>query len=701
MKTMAKRISTGLSSLFVHSHSLAGSVIALLFCLNFSLGTGALLCLAGGLFTEKLLKLMKKHPAQNALIYNPCLVGLALASQYEFDIRLLVMLPACGTLTTILTVSIHNYFAKHLLPVLSLPFSILVITLSILARKYPFLTPLTNGSLFHEDFISLYLENMPAASCFFKSLSNILFLNNVSVGTIIFILILLKSRIAAALACWGYFCGISAEIFITAQTSNTLGFNYILTSMMIGGVVLIPSPKSWLISGIASAVSSLSAVIIQLLLLPYSAVPLALPFCIATLLIIMSLRSSPFSFFQNNIFSSPEDAVLQQSVSSRRFPHRLPAVNLPVAGNWKVWQGNNGKWTHKGDWFYAYDFVICDEKEQSHHGEGSRLTDYYCYGKTVIAPARGKITAVIDGIEDNLPGTVNRSNHWGNTVMIQFENGLSAVLAHLQPHTIRVISGQWVETGSLIGYCGNSGHSPQPHLHIQLQTSGILGEKSVPFGFTNCEVNGEYSSFTQPQTGADVFALPVTNSISKGLDYLLDEELVFASYDCKTEIREVINFKIGMAEDGTYQMESEKGCLYFGTLYGSFVIYKVTGKDKWLKMLAAALPRIPAGYKAGLKWKEYVPADLISSPALRPWIGLTASFFPNQAVVEAEQTFANSTCIKTKFLNSEKSAAIEFDKYLGIKKVTMGDKSLKLKYRSTGKNTPEIKLTGQQFLYVS
>lgn len=57
----------------------------------------------------------------------------------------------------------------------------------------------------------------------------------------------------------------------------------------------------------------------------------------------------------------------------------------------------------------------------------------------------------------------------GNFVVIRHAPGEYSFLAHLVPDQITVRVGQQVARGELIGRCGNSGHSTEPHLHFQLQ----------------------------------------------------------------------------------------------------------------------------------------------------------------------------------------------------------------------------------------
>ena len=105
---------------------------------------------------------------------------------------------------------------------------------------------------------------------------------------------------------------------------------------------------------------------------------------------------------------------------------------MPFFGKWKVWQGQNGKHTHKGEWENAWDFVITDKDQNTYKDDGHYLTDYYCYNAPVVAPADGTVVNIIDGIEDNVPGEINMEQNWGNTIVIKHSDYLFSQLSHLK-----------------------------------------------------------------------------------------------------------------------------------------------------------------------------------------------------------------------------------------------------------------------------
>ena len=122
-------------------------------------------------------------------------------------------------------------------------------------------------------------------------------------------------------------------------------------------------------------------------------------------------------------------------------------------------------------------------KRVKHRRDGSKNEDYFCFGREILAPADGLVVEAIDGVRDNTPGSMNPYCLVGNCVVIQHRTNEFSVLAHFQRGTLAVKSGDRVQRGQLLGKCGNSGNSSEPHLHYHLQHSAIfqdaLGIKCV------------------------------------------------------------------------------------------------------------------------------------------------------------------------------------------------------------------------------
>ncbi len=90
---------------------------------------------------------------------------------------------------------------------------------------------------------------------------------------------------------------------------------------------------------------------------------------------------------------------------------------------------------------------------------------YAVFGKVVVSPCSGAVTAAVDSLPDLPPPTADRGNPAGNHVVLACD-GLQVELAHLRKGSVVVEVGQQVDAGAPIGQAGNSGNSTEPHLHI-------------------------------------------------------------------------------------------------------------------------------------------------------------------------------------------------------------------------------------------
>ena len=123
---------------------------------------------------------------------------------------------------------------------------------------------------------------------------------------------------------------------------------------------------------------------------------------------------------------------------------------------------------------FAYDLLVVGPDGETHRAEGAKNEDYYAFGREVLAPADGTVTEVIQGVRDNVPGSMNAYSGVGNCVVIQHRDDEVSVLAHFKQGSIKVTAGDKVKRGQVLGLCGNSGNSSEPHIHYHLQHTAVL-----------------------------------------------------------------------------------------------------------------------------------------------------------------------------------------------------------------------------------
>lgn len=151
---------------------------------------------------------------------------------------------------------------------------------------------------------------------------------------------------------------------------------------------------------------------------------------------------------------------------------------------------------------WAYDLVI-EKNGNTFSGDGTQLTDYYCYGKMLKAPAKGEVmTAYHDDPDMPIGELGGGTTAFGNHVILKVAPNEYLYMCHFQPSSILVKEGDIVEKGQDLGLIGNSGNTSEPHLHIHLQSNLDFGE-GIPMYFHNLEVDGVFTEKAIPTGGVD------------------------------------------------------------------------------------------------------------------------------------------------------------------------------------------------------
>jgi len=674
----------------VFSHNLwLGIGLAILTFLNPNLGIGGFSALISAYLFARWAGFKKEFLRLEYYTYNPLLVGLALGYLFKVNFVSVSIFAIAGVFTFLVTYFLSNVCAYYLaLPVLSVPFVISSSLFYLASLKF---TNLFVISLYpHHPLNLLNLAWLPLIlKGFFKSLGAIFFLPYVEVGILVFFFVLLASRILAFLCALGYLTGVLLKWILCGSYPQAVmdisAFNYILTAVAIGGVFLVPSLTSYRLACIAVALCVPVVEGAKVFWENFGIPVFALPFNAVTLLLLYVLISLRRKELTKIYKGSPERTLDYFMTYQKRFPAEGRYLFLPFSGKWTVWQGFDGEWTHKGPWRYAVDFVITDENGKTFQGEGYYLTDYYAFGKPVLSPVEGSVVEVVDSLPDNPPGKPDKKNNWGNYVLIYDKRGFYVLICHFKQGSVKVKAGDYVVPGQFLGLCGNSGYSPEPHIHIHVQTYAVVGSPTMPFSFSSYIEKERFVDIGVPKKGAKVEPVYPDKEISGKFNFAIDQKMKFR-LESKGKEKE-FELVVKMAPDGTFYFTEGTARLYFGTQNNTFYFYHLDGNpDSPLKYFLLALPKLPLYFREGMFWRDHLPLISITSKWKREVLLFLSSFKHGVFEVKWNGKFLGRDEVAGSIINMGKTLEVnvKFAKDFGFESLRIGDIRL-IRIKSQGR----------------
>lgn len=171
--------------------------------------------------------------------------------------------------------------------------------------------------------------------------------------------------------------------------------------------------------------------------------------------------------------------------------HTTLTYQFPFNDEWFVyWGGDNELFNYHyplETQRYAYDFIkINKDSGMSYFEDSMRYEHYYAYNTPVYAPLNGVVVDIENNIKDNRIGQTNQRQPLGNYVMIKHSTNEFSLIGHLKQHSIKVNIGDEITDNVMIGLCGNSGNSSEPHIHFQVSNQpSLLEGQSLKVNFEN------------------------------------------------------------------------------------------------------------------------------------------------------------------------------------------------------------------------
>ena len=568
-------------------------------------------------------------------VFNGLLSGLFIAHVWSVGVGVVALAILIGVTSGWLTLVLGRLaWSLVRLPILSLPFALTAM-----------LTAAAAGSL---TTLSMNAYTAPPEAFgepidkFLSAFGNLYFMANPFVGLFVLAVLLAFSRyylpiaVAGYAAAWIWFDVLGAapeHLASTAWESNA-----ILAALLVGGLFATPSLLTAALAILAAVMAAWLALAFGRILAVAHLLPFSAPFVAASWLVLYAaVRNERMaSRFNLHLPDFPERSYERAQIARARLGQAGSiALGAPFMGVWTVSQGFSGQHTHRGPWRHALDFIVVKDGKSFAH-QGRRLEDFYCYNLPVHSPVYGQVWRVVGDIPDNAPGAINLAANWGNYVVIRLHDGKFVLIAHLKPGSITVLPGAWLKPGDMIGHCGNSGRSPQPHIHLHLQSGDEPGAPTVPFHLTNVLIaeTGQaprYELSTVPHESMTVVAAlegdarPFYLLAGRGLRYTVaHNEKISADWTLRCEID---------AQGRLTLISSAGGHCVAESTWAVFSCFERSGKaDPYLDLWLLACGYTPASFQVDQWQDRRTPARLLPqmrakwlATLLWPWASFAAS----------------------------------------------------------------------------
>ena len=569
--------------------------------------------------------------------YNSLLVGLSLGIFYSPGQILFVVIFLASILTLFISVSLRGVIGKYSLPFLSIPFVLSAWIMVLATKNMTFLSLSERGiytinelyTLGGDRFVNLYewwnnFALLKPLKVYFISLGAILFQYNVLAGIILAAGLLYNSRISFTLSILGFLAAYYFYEFVGADITEIsysyIGFNYILSSIAIGGFFLIPSVRSFLWSFLLIPIVAILSISLYSLFSSAALPVYALPFNLIVLLFlyVLKFRLRPSKKLAEVVVqqNSPEKNLYSYENDIERFRYDLVPLRLPFYGTWVVSQGHDGLLTHKGNWRHGLDFVILNHEGKQFRDKGDLPEDYFCFDKPVVAPADGYVESIVNDIDDNIIGKPNIRENWGNTVIIKHSPYVFSSLSHLKKGSVTVKEGDRVKHGSLIGKCGNSGRSPFPHLHFQVQELPHLGSYTISYPFSyymkHMQEGLDLNSYAIPGDNHEISNIQPNELLVKAFDFVPGKTYCFEA--TRNGINEYHKWEVNTNEFNIPFIKclSSGAQAYFSNDGDLFMFRHYEGsRDSLLYFFFLAAFKIPLGFYKNIEITDHLPLNLM------------------------------------------------------------------------------------------
>ncbi|MCP4658778.1 MAG: M23 family metallopeptidase, partial [bacterium] len=239
-------------------------------------------------------------------------------------------------------------------------------------------------------------------------------------------------------------------------------------------------------------------------------------------------------------------------------------------------------------------------------------------------PGDGEVVRVVDHLEDNPIHEVNTTHCWGNLVILRHTGGWCSALCHLQKGSVTVGEGAAVTAGQLLGRVGNSGRSPVPHLHYQLQLSAEVGAAAcyceLIHYLTPDEHGSRYVTRGVPAEGQSVMAMAVEEAVRDAASLAPGRRWQWTVVEAGRRRQEAWHSEIDpLGRRRLVDASGEAEATFFADRHHLAVVDYRGRPNRLLGLLYLGMPRLPYLGNGQVGWSDRPAVTAFMSRPIR-WV---------------------------------------------------------------------------------
>ncbi|RUR17822.1 urea transporter [Legionella sp. km535] len=536
-------------------------------------------------------RLLSINPPGDLHLVNGLLCGLFLSAYYPISIQLFLGLIIITLFITTCTNWLCNFMWNlGKVPLMTLPFVLGTWPLIILFHEQQLVS--FPSLMFVQANLPSFMS-FPWSDVFFSTVGGLMLVPYPLPGALIFLGLFVASRYLTFLVISGYIIGaLTLHLFGYDMLITQTGYNFMLATIAIGGIFMVPGKFSYFVALCGSALAALSVVVLYKLLFPVQLPLLVLPFLLSTYFWLGGLnyrikkKKGPLNL---DMPVSPEIAWERYRLESVRGIH-LESIFITqfFAEEWRV--ALDSKENH----FY---FARIDEVDEH----------------PVYAPVNASVVEMRDSANvKHHKAAIDQS--WGNFILLRDYGGQYILLPYLKKGSLKPNTGDWITAGLPIAACEQ--FDKEHRFYIQVQKGVRPSSEMVPYHFSNVITHKpnqpkQFNLFYYPTDGDYIVSAQRNNELAEALDLQSGLTLHYR-VTCDNEPECIMMLQTGITPQGQTRLYAQRDrSLGYEQTPLTLAFYDSQGeKDILLDLWALALGLTPLTTQAEV-WSD--------SPALDLW----------------------------------------------------------------------------------